>query len=54
MLEIINNKAEEYAANFTSPTDELLQEIEKYTYQNHPHANMLSGPVQGNLARNDQ
>ena len=49
MLEIINNKAEEYAANFTSPTDELLQEMEKYTYQNHPHANMLSGPVQGIL-----
>ncbi len=50
MLEIINNKAEEYAATFTSPTDELLQEIEKYTYENHPHANMLSGPATGEVA----
>ena len=30
-------------------TDKLLQEIEKYTLENHPHANMLSGPVQGKL-----
>ena len=49
MIEMLNNKAAEYAARFTSPTDNLLQEIEKYTYQNHPHANMLSGPLQGIL-----
>jgi caffeoyl-CoA O-methyltransferase len=49
MIEMLNNKAEEYAARFTSPTDNLLLEIEKYTYQNHPHANMLSGPLQGML-----
>lgn len=49
MIEIINNKAEEYAARFTTPADSLLQEIEKYTLENHPHANMLSGPVQGML-----
>ncbi len=49
MIEIINNKAEEYAASYTSPTDNLLQEIEKYTRLNHPHANMLSSPVQGIL-----
>jgi predicted O-methyltransferase YrrM len=48
-MEIINSKAEEYASKFSTPTDELLQEIEKYTYQHHPHANMLSGPVQGKL-----
>lgn len=49
MIEIINNKAEEYAARFTTPADSLLQEIEKYTLENHPHAYMLSGPVQGML-----
>ena len=48
-MEIINTKAEDYAARFTTPTDSLLQEIEKYTLENHPHANMLSGPVQGKL-----
>ena len=47
-IEIINSKAEEYAAKFTTPIDELLQEIENFTMQ-RPHANMLSGPVQGKL-----
>lgn len=47
-IEIMNIKAEEYAAKFTTPTDELLQEIENFTMQ-RPHANMLSGPVQGKL-----
>ncbi len=49
MPEIINSKAENYAASFTSPTDELLKEIEDYTRKNHPHSNMLSGHVQGKL-----
>ena len=49
MTEIINHKAEKYAALFSSPTDELLQEIEKFTLQNHANAIMLSGPVQGKL-----
>lgn len=48
-MEIINTKAEEYAAKFTTPVDSLLKEIEKYTLENHPHANMLSGPIQGKL-----
>jgi predicted O-methyltransferase YrrM len=48
-MEIINNKAEDYAARFTTPTDNLLQEIEKYTLENHPQAIMLSGPIQGKL-----
>ena len=48
-MEIINAKAEDYAVRFTTPTDSLLQEIEKYTLENHPHANMLSGPIQGKL-----
>ena len=49
MRDIIDNTAEEYAIRYTTPTDNLLQEIEKYTYQNHHHANMLSGPLQGKL-----
>ena len=49
MPEIINSNAENYAASFTSPTDKLLKEIENYTMKNHPHSNMLSGPVQGKL-----
>ncbi len=49
MKEIINHKAEQYAALFSSPTDELLREIEKFTLQNHANAIMLSGPVQGKL-----
>ena len=48
-MEIINTKAEDYAARFTTPTDNLLQEIEKYTLENHPQAIMLSGPIQGKL-----
>jgi len=49
MTEIIHQKAERYAASFSSPTDDLLQEIEKFTLENHAHAQMLSGPVQGKL-----
>jgi predicted O-methyltransferase YrrM len=48
-MEIINIKAEDYAARFTTPADDLLQEIEKYTIENHPQAVMLSGPIQGKL-----
>ena len=49
MTEIIHQKAERYAASFSSPTDDLLQEMEKFTLENHAHAQMLSGPVQGKL-----
>ncbi len=48
-MELINNKAEKYAAFFSSSTDDLLQEIEKFTLENHEHSDMLSGPVQGKL-----
>ncbi len=49
MTEVINSKVENYAAGFTSSTDELLKEIEDYTMKNHPQSIMLSGPVQGKL-----
>jgi predicted O-methyltransferase YrrM len=47
MTELIDQKAEAYAASLTTPTEQLLQEIEKFTYTEHPQAVMLSGPVQG-------
>ena len=49
MMELINKKAEDYAAKFSSQEDELLAEIAEYTNQNHPHAQMLSGHVQGKI-----
>src|SRR6185312_974826 len=49
MIEIINEKANDYATSFSEPTDKLLQEIEEFTLNNHAHSNMLSGPLQGKL-----
>ena len=46
-IEIIHLKANEYAETFSSVTDDLLKEIEKYTLENHAHSVMLSGPLQG-------
>jgi caffeoyl-CoA O-methyltransferase len=48
-MELINLKAEEYAKRYTSALDDVLAEIEDYTLTNHPHANMLSGHVQGKV-----
>ncbi len=39
--------AEAYADRFTSPESPLLEEINRQTMANHPHAHMLSGHVQG-------
>lgn len=47
MAEIVNSKASRYAQEFSEPADSLLDEIEKFTVENHAHANMLSGPLQG-------
>jgi predicted O-methyltransferase YrrM len=46
-MEPIHHKAEQYAHQYSSALDELLQQIEKDTLANHPHAHMLSGQVQG-------
>lgn len=48
-MELIHNKAEEYAKYHTSKLDDVLQEIENHTLASHPHAQMLSGHVQGKL-----
>ncbi len=44
---MINQLAEQYADNNTSPEDELLQKVAAFTMSNHAHAHMLSGQVQG-------
>lgn len=46
-IEIIHKKANDYASAYSTPTDELLKEIEKYTLEEHAHPVMLSGPLQG-------
>ncbi len=46
-MELIHQLVEAYAGRFTSPEDGLLAEINARTLQDHPHAHMLSGHVQG-------
>lgn len=46
-LEIINLLAEQYAERFTTNESETLQHINEQTVSSHPHAQMLSGHVQG-------
>ncbi|MFM2358659.1 MAG: hypothetical protein RLY16_652 [Bacteroidota bacterium] len=46
-MELIHPMAEAYAAQFSSPEDQLLQAIALYTQAHHPKAHMLSGNVQG-------
>lgn len=48
-MDLINPVAEQYAKKNTSALDVVLSEIEAYTLANHPHANMLSGHVQGKV-----
>jgi caffeoyl-CoA O-methyltransferase len=48
-MELINPGAEQYAKMNTSALDDVLSEIENYTLANHPHAQMLSGHVQGKV-----
>lgn len=48
-MELIHSLAEQYAKSSTSSLDDLLQEVEKFTLQHHPHPHMLSGHVQGKI-----
>ncbi len=48
-MDIVSHTAEAYAAKFSAPLDDVLQQVEQFTMQNHPHAHMLSGHVQGKL-----
>ena len=49
MTELVNEKAEQYIEHFTSPHDALLGNVLQDTYAAHPHAQMISGAVQGKL-----
>ena len=46
-MDIINDLAQSYAERFSSPVDNLLQEVAVATAASHPLAHMLSGHVQG-------
>jgi predicted O-methyltransferase YrrM len=48
-MELVNPVVEAYAKHYTSALDNVLQEIEAFTLANHPHAQMLSGHVQGKV-----
>ncbi|HMK05036.1 MAG TPA: O-methyltransferase [Ferruginibacter sp.] len=48
-MELISQRTEQYAKHYTYPLDELLQEVEDATLSGHPHAQMLSGHVQGKV-----
>ena len=46
-MELIHPLVETYAAQFTSPEDTLLADVNKQTLENHTQYHMLSGHVQG-------
>lgn len=48
-MELVNHIAEEYTQRYSAPLDVMLQQVEADTIQQHPHAHMLSGHVQGKL-----
>ena len=48
-MELVDPLAEDYAKHFSSLLDAVLAEIEISTMSGHPHAQMLSGHVQGKL-----
>jgi predicted O-methyltransferase YrrM len=46
---LVNHIAEEYAVQYSSSLNTILQQVESDTLQQHAHAHMLSGHVQGKL-----
>ena len=48
-MELINQMAEDYCMKYSTPLDEILLENQANTMANHPHAQMLSGHLQGKL-----
>ena len=46
-MDLINPLVEAYAAQFTSPENDLLDAVNKQTFDNHSQYHMLSGHVQG-------
>jgi predicted O-methyltransferase YrrM len=48
-MELVHPLAEAYAEKYSSQDEALLEQIQIETKEQHPHAHMLSGPVQGRL-----
>jgi caffeoyl-CoA O-methyltransferase len=48
-MQLVHEKAEEYAQHYSSSQDALMQKIITETAAQHPHAHMLSGSTQGRL-----
>jgi len=48
-MELINPLVQSYAESLSSPEDDLLQEINNFTLNNHSEYQMLSGHLQGKL-----
>lgn len=48
-MDLLNPLVEAYAGELTSPEDELLQKVHRYTYDEHSEPHMLSGHLQGKL-----
>ena len=46
-MDIVHTVAQQYAEKYTSSDDVLLNEVLHFTIQNHPHAHMVSGHLQG-------
>jgi caffeoyl-CoA O-methyltransferase len=47
MADFILKTANDYAEQFSTNVDELLQSVEDFTLQHHPKAHMISGKIQG-------
>lgn len=47
LMELIHPLAQAYAERFSSPEDDILQQIATATQHTHPQAHMLSGHLQG-------
>jgi caffeoyl-CoA O-methyltransferase len=48
-MELVNEKAEAYVNDYSTPQEGLLQTIINETKKSHPHAHMLSSETQGKL-----
>jgi len=48
-MELIHPLVQQYAEAFSTPEDELLEEINLFTVKKHPEHHMLSGHLQGKM-----
>jgi caffeoyl-CoA O-methyltransferase len=48
-MELVHPLVEAYAEKYSSPINMLLEQIQRETVQTHPHAHMISSPIQGKM-----